>query len=196
MPPTYSVINSPIQIHRCAYPVPFSTQNSQICRCSFSRCLTVRSWNCFVLHISWVSFPPTPCLPKGGHTCEDSRGSGILEEILNLGLSVFRSIFLLLLLLPAATSPDILLRETITHYSFKVALLSVLCSHSALTYKQSVLHRLRVPHSFIVKLENNQASLTSQNTKVDAKAIYTLETASLKREEEREEEEEGDEKGR
>ena len=73
---------------------------------------------------------------------------------------------------------------------------SVLCSHSTLTYKQSMLGRLRVPIPSSVKLANNQASLTSQDTKVDAKAIYTLETVSLKREEEEEKEDEGEEKKR
>lgn len=72
---------------------------------------------------------------------------------------------------------------------------SVLCSHSTLTYKQSMLGRLGVPIPSSVKLENNQASLTSQDTQVDAKTIHTLETVSLKREEE-EEEEEGEEKKR
>ena len=139
-----------------------------------------------------MSFLPTPFLLKGGHTSEDSRGPGILEKILNLDLNVFRSIFFLWL--PAAISPDILPRETIIHYSFKVVVFSVLCSHRTLTYKQSMLGRLRVPIPSSVKLANNQASLTSQDTQVDAKAIYTLETVSLKREEE--EEEEGEEEKR
>ena len=59
-----------------------------------------------------------------------------------------------------------------------------------------MLGRLRVPIPSSVKLENNQATLTSQDTKVDAKAIYTLETVSLRREEEEEKEEEGEEKKR
>ena len=71
---------------------------------------------------------------------------------------------------------------------------SVLCSHNILTYMQSMLGRLRVPIPSSVKLENSQASLTSQDTQVDAKVIYTLETVSLKREEE--EEEEGEEEKR
>lgn len=40
-----------------------------------------------------------------------------------------------------------------------------------------------------MKLKNHQASLTSQDTKEDAKAIYTLESISLKRKEKGDEEE-------
>lgn len=53
----------------------------------------------------------------------------------------------------------------------------MLCRHISALY---------IPISSSGKLENNQASLTSQDTKVGAKAIYALESVSLKREEEEE----------